>query len=146
MSGISQTSDKNWRSTLLLFAGAYNLLWGLWVALWPMAIFRWAEMELPIYPQIWQCVGMIVGVYGIGYLIAARDPLTHWPIVLVGLLGKVFGPIGFLISALRGELPWCWGATLLTNDLFWWIPFGLLLHDVWRTQRLRHREPSDSQS
>ena len=41
-------------------------------------------------------MGMIVGVYGIGYLIAARDPRTHWPIVLVGLLGKVFGPIGFV--------------------------------------------------
>lgn len=43
------------------------------------------------YPEIWQCVGMIVGVivgvYGIGYLVAASDPRRHWPIVLVGLLG-----------------------------------------------------------
>lgn len=145
MSDHSQPSDKNWQSFLLLFAGAYNLLWGLWVVVWPMAIFRWAEMELPRYPQIWQCVGMIVGVYGIGYLIAARDPITHWPIVLVGLLGKVFGPIGFLIAALRGELPWCWGATLLTNDLIWWLPFSLLLHDVWKIQRHRRVRSPEAQ-
>jgi small multidrug resistance pump len=49
-------------------------------------------MELPRYPDIWQCVGMIVGVYGVGYLIAAFDPLRHWPVILVGLLGKVLGP------------------------------------------------------
>ena len=41
--------------------------------------------EFPRYPQIWQCVGMIVGVYGVGYLVAASDPLRHWPIVLVGM-------------------------------------------------------------
>lgn len=140
MSDFSQLSDNRRRRFLLLFAGTYNLLWGLWVVICPMAIFRWADMELPRYPQIWQCVGMIVGVYGIGYLIAARDPIGHWPIVLVGLLGKVFGPIGFLISAHRGELPWCWGTTVITNDLIWWIPFSLLLHDVWQIQRCRSFE------
>jgi hypothetical protein len=64
------------------------------------------------YPEIWHCVGMIVGVYGIGYLIAASDSRTHWQIVLVGLLGKVFGPIGFLVALLRGTFPPSsdWGA------------------------------------
>jgi hypothetical protein len=71
-------------------------------------------------PVIPQCVGMIVGVYGIGYLIAASDPLRHWPIVLVGFLGKIFGPIGFLAAGLRGDLPWSWGVTILSNDLIWW--------------------------
>ena len=70
---------------------------------------------------------MIVGVYGVGYAIAAYDPVRHWPIVLVGLLGKTFGPIGFVFSAVYCELPWIAGLTLLTNDLVWWIPFGLIL-------------------
>ena len=29
---------------------------------------------------------MIVGVYGIGYIIAAGNPYKHWPIIFVGLL------------------------------------------------------------
>jgi len=122
-------------SPVLLAAAIYNLVWGTLVILFPNTPFQWAGMEPPRYPQIWQCVGMIVGVYGIGYWIAAYDPVRHWPIVLVGLLGKIFGPLGFLFSAIRGELPWIAGSVLLTNDLVWWIPFGWLL---WRAYREHH--------
>jgi hypothetical protein len=121
-------NTPTWMRLTLLAAGIYNLAWGAWVVLFPDALFRWAEMELPRYPQIWQCVGMIVGVYGIGYLIAAGNPLRHWPIVLVGFLGKIFGPIGFLAGALQGDLPWSWGVTIVSNDLIWWVPFGIILY------------------
>lgn len=124
----STDNSPTWMRLTLLAAGIYNLVWGAAVVLFPAALFHWAEMELPRYPQIWQCVGMIVGVYGIGYLIAAADPLRHWPIVLVGFLGKIFGPIGFLAAGLRGDLPWSWGVTILSNDLIWWVPFGIILY------------------
>ena len=114
-------------SAVLVAAGAYNLLWGAFVVSFPLAAFRWAGMTPPNYPQLWQCIGMIVGVYGVGYLCAARAPYRHWPITLVGLMGKVFGPIGFLDAAARGVLPWHAGWTIVTNDLIWWAPFGLIL-------------------
>ena len=122
------STNPSWPHTVLVAAGLYNLAWGAAVILFPLAIFQWLGMELPRYPQIWQCVGMIVGVYGVGYLIAANAPNRHWPIVLVGLLGKVLGPIGFLAAALNGELPWSWGLILLTNDLIWWMPFAAILY------------------
>jgi len=81
---------------------------------------------------------MIVGVYGLGYLIAARDPARHWPIVLVGLLGKIFGPIGFVDAALREQLPWSMSVTILTNDLIWWIPFSMIL---WHAARAAQPSP-----
>jgi len=38
----------------------------------PLTIFRWAGFNpLPVYPELWQCICMILGVYGIGYGIAA---------------------------------------------------------------------------
>lgn len=117
-----------WMQVSLIIAGFYNLLWGIITVLFPQAFFRLVDMQTPLYPQIWQCVGMIVGVYGIGFLIAARDPLRHWPIVLVALLGKILGSMGFLSAAVQGELPWSWGATILTNDLIWWIPFAGILY------------------
>ena len=97
-------------------------------------MFRWSDIDLPRYPQIWQCVGMIVGVYGVGYWIAARSPYHHWPIVLVGLLGKFLGPLGFLSAAMRHELPWSWSIMILLNDVIWWIPFGAILYEAARTQ------------
>jgi hypothetical protein len=77
---------------------------------------------------------MIVGVYGIGYLLAAMDPVRHWPIVLVGLLGKIFGPIGFLFSAVRSTLPITFGMTIVTNDLIWWAPFAMILWHAFRSE------------
>jgi small multidrug resistance pump len=123
---IMNTSPR-WMSTVLVVAGLYNLLWGTWVILFPLAGFDLAGMPAPNYPQLWQCIGMIVGVYGVGYLAAAMDPLRHWPIVLVGLLGKVFGPIGFVWNAAQGTIPWWAGVTILTNDLIWWWPFAVIL-------------------
>jgi small multidrug resistance pump len=123
-----------WMKKVLLAAGVYNLLWGAFVVAFPLAPFRWFAMEAPNYPEIWQCVGMIVGVYGVGYAIAAYDPARHWAIVLVGFLGKFFGPIGFLNAAWQGRLPWSFGWVNLTNDLIWLVPFALILRHAYQVR------------
>ena len=136
--------DPRWMRPVLVAAGIYNLLWGAAIILVPSALFRFAEMDLPRYPQIWQCVGMIVGVYGVGYLIAATDPLRHWPITLVGLLGKIFGPVGFVGALISGDLPLAFGATIITNDLIWWIPFTAILYQSFKAWNDRsNREEAD---
>ncbi len=120
-------------SWVLRAAAVYNIVFGTLVVLFPLAFFRIAGLAEPNYPEIWQCVGMIVGVYGVGYWIAATDPMRHWPIVLVGFLGKVLGPIGFLQAAAAGRFPWVFGWINVTNDLIWWIPFAIILVRAKRT-------------
>lgn len=142
MNGISKrTQSPFWASRWLGAAGIYNLLWGSLTIAFPNWLFDLAGIERLNYPEIWQCVGMIVGVYGIGYVIAASDPRTHWPIVLVGLLGKIFGPIGFITALCRGTLPALLGLTILTNDLIWWIPFAMIL---WDAAKHRGEDPRPS--
>jgi len=134
----------NWMSTVLWSAAVYNICWGAVVVAFPLWMFQMAGMESPNYPLLWQCIGMIVATYGVGYAIAASDPVRHWPIVLVGLLGKVFGPIGFLLAALKGRLPWVAGWTIATNDLIWWIPFSLILLRAYQSSRLREESMQHS--
>ena len=117
-------------SKVLRFAAAYNLIWGAFIIIWPSAIFNWAELPQPTYIGLWQCIGMIVGVYGIGYLIASYDYKTHWPILLVGFLGKIFGPIGFVWALSQGQFNLIFGTVIIFNDLIWWIPFAWLLVDA----------------
>jgi len=131
---MTNNTRHGWMRRTLQLAAVYNILWGAWVVLRPNDLFELTNIAPPNYPGIWQCVGMIVGVYGMGYAIASRDPLRHWPITLVGLLGKILGPIGFAWTLLTvaenepGYLPAAWGLTILTNDLIWWVPFtGILL-------------------
>lgn len=124
--------SPRWMRRWLVAAGVYNLAWGGFVILWPKGLVDLAGLEMTSAGlAIWQCLGMVIGVYGIGYLAASLDPLKHWPITLVGLLGKIFGPIGFVWTASRGEIPWSFGWTILTNDLLWWAPFFLILKASW---------------
>ena len=124
---------RQWMKTVLVASGLYNLLWGLSVVLMPQQTLSWLGLDpLPRYPQFWQCIGMIVGVYGVGYLLAARDPFRHWPVILTGLLGKILGPVGFAAAATSGTLPVSMGWTIIANDLIWWVPFSMIL---WKAVR-----------
>ena len=128
-----------WIKIVMLLAGIYNLAWGLAVVALPTLTFRYSGLEksgIPLhYPQLWQCVGMIVGVYGIGYAISAINPMRHWVMVLVGLLGKLFGPLGYVIGLIQGNTPPELIQTLLFNDIIWWIPFGLILYRAYRVNK-----------
>jgi hypothetical protein len=120
--------QPGWMTLCLRIAGIYNILWGAWAILLPNTFWDWLGMERPNYIFLWQCIGMIVGVYGVGYWVAAKDVARHWPIVLVGFWGKILGPIGFIDAHfIRDLVPLKFGVTLLTNDLIWWIPFALML-------------------
>jgi hypothetical protein len=81
-------------------------------------------MKPPEYTALWQCVGMLVMVYALGYYLVARQPERFAGLVLIGLLGKVLGPIGFLYAAATHQLPWRFGICNLTNDVIW-IPVFL---------------------
>jgi len=121
----------------LQLAAIYNILWGAWAVIFPNHFFDIVGMNRLNLPMIWQGMGMIVGVYGLGYWWASYNPYRHWPIVAVGFLGKIFGPIGFLGNYIKGIVPFEFFYTLIFNDLIWWIPFGLILVKVHKNYKWR---------
>lgn len=112
-------------------AGLYNIGWGLYAALDPQWLFHFAKMPLANHPQIFACLGMVVGLYGILYLEVARTPERGWLLAAVGLTGKILGPIGLAMLLWQGVWPLATIILCLTNDLIWWIPFSLYLWDAW---------------
>jgi hypothetical protein len=122
-------------------AATYNAVWGAAVSIWPQAIFRWLGMRPINFPPIFQCVGMMVGVYAVGYWLIARDPLRFGPFVYVGLLGKVLGPIGFAWAALHSDLPWSFGWVNVFNDLIWLPAFVSFAIRLRQAERLGPRPP-----
>jgi small multidrug resistance pump len=114
----------------LKLAAIYNILWGAWVVLFPNHFFNLVGMEPLNHPMVWLGMGMVIGVYGIGYWLASFNPMKHWPIVAVGFLGKIFGPLGFIFNYINGDVHFEFICTLFTNDFIWWIPFFLILKKV----------------
>jgi hypothetical protein len=107
------------------------MLWGAWVVLFPLQFFELTGMAEPTHTVIWQGMGMVIGAYGLGYWWASYDPIRHWPIVAVGFIGKILGPLGFVMNYFQGKIPGSFGYTLITNDLVWWIPFFLILKEAY---------------
>jgi peroxiredoxin len=132
-----------WMRYVLIAAAIHNFAWSAWAIAFPVSVFHLAGIPEPIYPELWQTVGLLIGVYGIGYGIAATDPLRHWPLVATGLICKVLGPLGFAIAAARGRFPWSFGWPALLNEVVWWLPFGLILKSAYdaHVRQLRASTP-----
>lgn len=113
-------------------AAAYNLVWGAVNIIAPRLFFDIIDADDPNYLPIWQVVGMFVLVYAPAYFWAARHPARHRHIILIGLLGKILGPIGFVWAVANDDLPQAFGWTIITNDLIWWPAFGLYFRKVIR--------------
>lgn len=108
-------------------AAVYNIAFGLWASLFPLAFFRLFALETPRYPAIWACLGMVIGLYGVGYAYAAWRLDRAFPFIAIGLSGKILGPIGFVMSLVAHELPSRMFPLLVFDDLLWWLPFGMFL-------------------
>jgi hypothetical protein len=126
---------RRFHQIVFILAGAYNIVWGLYTMLDPQWLFRFAGMPLANYPEIFACLGMVVGLYGVVYWQVARDPEHGFLLAAVGLAGKLLGPIGLAQLLISGLWPLKSSVLCLTNDLIWWIPFALYLYDAWSYQK-----------
>lgn len=123
-------------------ATVYNALWGTLIGLKPVLLLDWMGMTDaqqsaggPIPGLLASCIGMFVGVYAIGYACVALDPRRFWPFALLGLCGKVLGPLGWAWHHVLGHLPWSSLWVNVFNDFVWWPAFASLLLTVWREHR-----------
>ncbi len=122
---------RRFHRLVFVAAGIYNIAWGLWSAADPQWLFRFAGLPPANHPAVFACLAMVVGLYGILYLEVARVPERGWLIAAVALAGKILGPIGLLVLIVHGTWPISAFVLCVTNDLIWWVPFGLYLKDAW---------------
>jgi hypothetical protein len=127
----SRMVRRRFHRGVFIAAGIYNIGWGIYAAFDPQWLFRFAKMPLDNHPQIFACLGMVIGLYGILYFEIARVPERGWLLAFVGLIGKILGPIGLLGLIWQGVWPPATLVLCLTNDFIWWLPFGLYLRDAW---------------
>lgn len=127
---------------ILLLAAAYNVGLGLWAVVAPRGFFDLFQLAPPRYPAIWSTLGMVLGLYGLLYAYGALHLERARPIIAVGLLGKLLGPIGWILAVHAGELPVRTFAFIAFDDLVWWLPFAIFLLEGSRAgQRLRELAP-----
>jgi hypothetical protein len=122
---------RKFHRTVFVLAGIYNICWGIFAALYPQWLFNFAGMQPINYPEIYACLGMVVGLYGLVYLEIARRPERGFPFAAVGFIGKVLGPLGMIMLIAQGKWPPAAIVLNVTNDFIWLIPFAVYLMDSW---------------
>ncbi len=126
---MNSLPHRSWHRSTFICAGLYNLAWGAYSLLDPQWFFRFAGLPLSNHPEIFACLGMVIGLYGALYLRVAYAPESGGCIALIGLVGKVLGPIGAVALICRGDWPVKAIALCVANDFVWWFPFALYLRD-----------------
>ncbi|HWF48162.1 MAG TPA: SelL-related redox protein [Bryobacteraceae bacterium] len=129
-----RTRQSRWMTYVLMAAALFSFTVCIEAFLKPEWLFQLAALRMPVYPptfpMVWQCLCLMIGILGIGYLTASANPLHHWPIVLVGWIGKIAVPLWLLSCAAEGRLSWQFADRVTAAEAIWWIPFGLIL---WRS-------------
>ncbi len=122
----TSTAPQNpaWSAWVLRISAAHSLVWGIFIILAPItAATCYGFDRPPAEVFLWRGAGFMICVLGTGYLIASTNPLQHWLAVFLGLIAKVFGPIGICGAVYLGEVSWHVLILLPVNDLLWWYPF-----------------------
>jgi hypothetical protein len=112
---------------VLLAAGIYQILFAAVSVSWPYLLFDRLGIERPNHPLLWQGVGVIAGVLGIFYLIASRDPVRYWAIVLVGMVKCGVTLFFVCLAVFNGTLPPASLWILPVDDVVWIAPFAAIL-------------------
>ena len=116
---------------ILFTAAVYNLCWGALISVYPQ-ILLFGNPTSAFIIILLKCIGMLVGVYGVAYYFASKDPVRYWPLVLVGFLGKLLGPPGAIYYVYTGQLTPSFLWVNVFNDLIWLYPFGWIIYQVWK--------------
>lgn len=137
---IIYSKNTTWFKAVLFIAGAYHIIWGFSVIFFPCFWFDLAALSHPNYIQLWQFIGLYEVVFGIGYLMAASNPLRHWRVILMGFVTKLSVVTGFTYFYFRGEEPVVVFNMVVSNHIIWLIPFLIILYNAYRHQFLLDNE------
>jgi len=120
-----------WASFILFLATVYNLVWGAVISLKPELLY-FNEIPSNYDLILARCIGMLVGLYGVAYYVSSKNPTKYASLILIGLIGKILGPIGAIFYVIKGQLSIDFLLINIFNDFIWWIPFGWILFQVYK--------------
>ncbi|HET7463067.1 MAG TPA: hypothetical protein VFJ82_17575 [Longimicrobium sp.] len=108
---------------LLVAAGTCDVVLAALLGLFPATLFGWLGMGVPGKPGVWRLIAVVVGMFGLLYLHAARRERAR-PILAAGLAGKVFALAAWLTAAHHDREIARMFPLVALSSLVWWVPFA----------------------
>ncbi len=111
---------------VLKFAGVYNIIAGICMVAFYHEGFRALGIPKPEFVMPIQLVGVLVAIFGVGYLLVARSPVENRNLLLLGFFSKLLGPLLAIAHIVAGNLPIMMLAVLFFADGIYLIPFWII--------------------
>jgi hypothetical protein len=100
---VARKQTLRWQRVALLAASLQCLIWRLFIIVFPeRSLLAYGFDKVPAEFFLWQGMGLIIVLFGVGYAIASTDPTQHWAVILLGLIAKFFGPLACCGQWFRG--------------------------------------------
>ncbi len=117
-----------WLKPALLSVFIYYDLSGLLLIVAPNAPFEVLKLEPVNHPWLVQLCGILTAVFGLGFFVAARDPIRFRAFILIGMIAQIVVPAAVMFWIFQGVLPLYPSVGLVASDLF----FGMVLLCAYR--------------
>ena len=117
-----------WIRLALIAIFFYYSLSAVFLIVWPNLAFDLLGIVRSNHPWLVQLCGILTGLFGFIFLVAAKNAIEFRSIVLIGLLAQLVVPIAVTYWMSTGVLPKAVFWPFVAGDLFW----ALLLLLVWR--------------
>jgi hypothetical protein len=124
---------------LLRFVGCYNLLAGLAMLVFYHEGFRLLGIAKPNLMLPVQLVGILVGLFGVGYLLVANNPLENRNLLMLGFWSKALGSVLGVGYVVLGKLPPVFVVVLFFADIMYLPPFAVILNRLYGIARRQKR-------
>jgi small multidrug resistance pump len=123
---------QTWMRYVLRFAGCYNLLAGLNMLVFYHEMFKTLGLPKPEVMLFVQLVGILVGLFGVGYLLVASNPIENRNVLMLGFWSKALGSVLGIGHVARGNLPLMFLVVLFFSDIIYLPLFAIILHRLYR--------------
>lgn len=124
---IQTAVAKPWMKAILLTAFITTSVSGIIAIFFPSFIFKTYQLSIPNHLFIWEELGVVQVLFGLGYLISFFNPYRNWVPVLMGLLFNIFSACLFFWNlTFVPDLATLTGYILVAH-IIWIIPFSLVL-------------------
>ena len=127
-----------WMTVLLRFAGVFNLLAGAGMICLYHEGFRMLGVEKPELALPVQVMGILVGLFGVGYLLVAANPVENRNILLLGFWSKALSSLAalwYVTPWAAHPLPLWFAGVVFFADMIYLPPFYVILRRLSRLAR-----------
>ena len=134
---LSKKPLEKWMKFLLRFVAAFNVGAGLFMLIGYHETYKIIGMEKPSISFPIQLVGILVGLFGVGYYLVVKNPIENRAVLMLGFWSKFLGSCLGTYYVVRGQLPLRFVVIYFFADVIYLPPFYLILQRLYALARER---------